>query len=352
MNMIDIPMHLIDEDTEQPRYRFDDEALQELMNSIGELGLLSPIKVRKTDGGRYKIIYGNRRYKACQMLGRPTIPCIVSEASDEIDIYLEQIAENLTREGFTPIEEAEAFDKLLNDARFRSSVKFLSAKLGKTESYIKNKCELLKFGAAVKKLVVGGTEIRKDCLTEDQLLPLKDLPMEYRDSLALTFARDETPVTDIKRIARMFKDESLSEGLKSKLLYKSGHELLETWSTFEHNRKERAKLEAQRAEEARLAAEEAAEADEPAAEGVGATADAAPAETAIERKLRKLLAAVPEHAPMAPAVAESAASLPPENAEAFVRNVDALIGQLERHLAEWRGIREAIAAPAAVTAES
>ncbi|CAM3761493.1 ParB/RepB/Spo0J family partition protein [Cohnella lubricantis] len=353
MDIIDIKISLIDEDTDQPRYQFDDEALQELMNSIGELGLLSPIKVRRTDGGRYKIIYGNRRYKACQMLGKGTIPCIVSEATDEMEIYLEQIAENLTREGFSPIEEAEAFHKLLNDPKFRSSTKFLSSKLGKTETYIKNKCELLKFGPAVRKLIVNGSEIRKDKLTEEQLLPLKDLPMEYRDSLALTFARDETPVTDIKRIAKMFKDESISDGLKSKLLYKSGYELLETWSTFEHNRKERAKQEAQRAEEARLAAERAAseaedesDVDEPAP---GADADAAAgsakdADTKLERTLRKLLAAVPEHAPLAPVVAESAAGMTPESGEAFVRNVDALIDKLEQHLAEWRGIRETLAA--------
>lgn len=355
MDMIEINLNLIDEDTDQPRYQFGDEALQELMNSIGELGLLSPIKVRPTDGGRYKIIYGNRRYKACQMLGKATIPCIVSDATDEMEIYLEQIAENLTREGFSPIEEAEAFHKLLNDPKFRSSTKFLSGKLGKTETYIKNKCELLKFGSAVRKLIVSGSEIRKDKLTEEQLLPLKDLPMEYRDSLALTFARDETPVTDIKRIARMFKDDSISDGLKSKLLYKSGYELLETWSTFEHNRKERAKLEAQRAEEARIAAEKAAAQAEGAADAdepdPGAETAAAPAETRIERALRKLLASVPEHAPLAPAVIESAAALTPDNAEAFTRSVDLLIDKLEKHLAEWRSIREALSADAAVAAE-
>lgn len=151
MEITDILTDLIDEDTDQPRYQFDEEALQELMKSIEELGLLSPIKVRATGNGRYKIIYGNRRYKACKMLGRPTIPCLVSTVTDETEIYLEQIAENLTREGFSPIEEAEAFNKLLHDPKFSSSIKYLSSKLGKPEAYIKNKCDLLKFGMAVKK---------------------------------------------------------------------------------------------------------------------------------------------------------------------------------------------------------
>ena len=258
MDITQLALELIDEDTDQPRVQFDEEALEELMRSIEELGLLSPIKVRKTSDGRYMIIYGNRRYKACKMLGKKTIPCIVSTLTDETDIYLEQIAENLTREGFSPIEEAEAFHKLLNDSRFRSSTKFLASKLGKPESYIKNKCELLQFSQAVKKLVVSGTEIRKDKLTEDQLLPLKDLPMEYRDALALTAARDELPVSDVKKIARLFKDKSISDNVKGKLLFKDGPGLIETWSTHQQNKAERAK----KAEEAEAAAREAAQAKE------------------------------------------------------------------------------------------
>ncbi len=254
MEMVELPLHLIDEDTDQPRYQFDDEAIQELMNSIAELGLLSPIKVRKLDSGRYKIIYGNRRYKASKNLGLRTIPCIVSNITDELEIYLEQIAENLTREGFTPVEEAEAFHKLMNDPKFSSSTKFLSSKLGKPETYIKNKLELLKFDVKVRRLVVSGTDIRKDKLTEDQLLPLKDLPMEHRDALALLAAREELPVSDVKKIAKLFKSPDISAGTKDKLLYKSGYELLQTWSTYEMNRKERA-------ERARRAAEEAEEAE-------------------------------------------------------------------------------------------
>ncbi|AZN38288.1 ParB/RepB/Spo0J family partition protein [Paenibacillus albus] len=268
MDIIQIPIHLIDEDEDQPRYQFDEEALQELAKSIGEIGLLSPIKVRTTAGGRYKIIYGNRRYKASQMLGKESMPCIVSNATDEMEIYLEQIAENLTREGFSPIEEAEAFHKLMHESKFNSSLKFLANKLGKPENYIKNKCELLKFGNSVRKLIVSGTEIREGKLTEDQLLPIKDLPIEHRDPLALIIARDALPVTDVKKIAKLFKDKEISPGTKDKLLYKSGYELLQTWSTVQQNKAEReraAELKAEqaeraaaaKAEKARLAAEAA-----------------------------------------------------------------------------------------------
>lgn len=397
MQIIELPMKLIDEDKDQPRYRFGEESLQELVNSIGEIGLLSPIKVRKADGGRYTIIYGNRRYLACSKLGRETIPCIVSEATDETEIYLEQVAENLTREGFTPIEEGEAFHKLLNDPKFASSVKFLAGKLGKPEAYIKNKCELLKFGPAVKKLVVSGTDIRKGTLTEDQLLPLKDLPMEYRDPLALIMARDEMPVIDVKRIAKLFKDASISERTKSQLLYKDGPGLLDTWSAYEASRKERARAaadaerrqaeaEAERKEaEREMAAQRQAEAasGSAAAGAAGAVAAGAPAGKALAgpggtasgaggqaggsgaggtaaggamapgqssaqaavadmqamATLRSLLTALPAPDVLA-AELEAATSLDPE---ALLDGLDDLIGRLEGHLNACRTARTAVA---------
>lgn len=362
MDIIEIQTQLIDEDKDQPRYQFGEESLQELIESISELGLLSPIKVRTTNDGRYKIIYGNRRYKACKALGRPTIPCIVSTVTDEMEIYLEQIAENLTREGFSPIEEAEAFNKLLTDTKFSSSTKYLSSKLGKPEAYIKNKCELLKFSNAVKKLIVSGTEIRKDKLTEDQLLPLKDLAMEHRDSLALIMARDEMPVSDVKRIAKLFKDSGISDGTKSKLLYKSGHELLETWSVFEHNKKERAKAAAESKQEDKkdkperievpaayhevdqVAVKDVEHNDKEVNEVSGEAiqkrdVNAGKIET-IQSKLLRLLEALPPHYPLSPESLQSVSSLPSMDKTQLVTGIDTLIDDLEKHLAEWREVRE------------
>jgi ParB family chromosome partitioning protein len=350
MDIVEIQTHLIDEDTDQPRYQFGEESLQELMNSIAELGLLSPIKVRTTTDGRYKIIYGNRRYKACKALGSPTIPCIVSTVTDELEIYLEQIAENLTREGFSPIEEAEAFNKLLNDSKFSSSIKYLSNKLGKPEAYIKNKCDLLKFSNAVKKLIVSGTDIRKDKLTEDQVMPLKDLPMEHRDSLALIMARDEMPVSDVKKITRLFKDSGISESTKSKLLYKSGYELLETWSVFEHNRKERAKAAEPKPPVAKK---------EKAAKDITPNPDLNETETvkehaadqsrseqtdvqiaeSIQSKLQRLLASLPAYSPLE-SEAIAFLNISTNDTDHFLNGVDNLIDNLEKHLAEWKTVRD------------
>lgn len=370
MDIIQIPTHLIDEDKEQPRYQFDEEALQELMSSIEELGLLSPIKVRTTSDGRYKIIYGNRRYKACTSLNLPTIPCIVSNVTDEMEIYLEQIAENLTRQGFSPIEEAEAFNKLLTDPKFSSSVKYLSSKLGKPENYIKNKLELLKFSSAVRSLIVYGTEIRKDKLTEDQLMPLKDLSMEYRDSLALIMAQDEMPVPDVKRIARLFKDKEISDSTKGKLLFKTGPQLLETWSSFEQTKKERAK--SAEPKEETVTDKAPSPSSTSAVRGNGAPAEPGnavraekpisplsaitsvldygsneetelaedqeqPSESFIEGMLNLLLATLPAPSNLSP---KDLPNLEGVERAQFVQDVDTLINDLEKHLAEWRSVKD------------
>ncbi|NEW04951.1 ParB/RepB/Spo0J family partition protein [Paenibacillus sp. SYP-B3998] len=334
MDIIEIPTHLIDEDTDQPRYQFDEDSLIELMKSIEELGLLSPIKVRTTEQGRYKIIYGNRRYKACKTLERQTIPCIVSTVTNELEIYLEQIAENLTREGFSPIEEAEAFNKLLNDPKFSSSTKYLSSKLGKPETYIKNKCDLLKFGNSVRKLIVGGTEIKKDKLTEDQLLPIKDLAIEHRDPLALIIAKDELPVSDVKKIARLFKDKDISDSTKGKLLYKSGHELLQTWSVFEQNKAERAKSAEPKApkKSKKADANNAAEKD-----GHNTVASSTTTMNPIEAQLKQLIAALPAR----PSTSE-AINIQNSDKESFLSGIDMLIENLETHLADWRRIKQQV----------
>lgn len=335
MDIHDIPMHLIDEDTDQPRYQFDEEALQELMKSIEEIGLLSPIKVRTTADNRYKIIYGNRRYKASKMLGRATMSCIVSTVTDELEIYLEQIAENLTREGFSPIEEAEAFHKLMNDSKFSSSIKYLSSKLGKPEAYIKNKCDLLKFGNSIKKLIVSGTEIRKDKLTEDQLLPIKDLPIEHRDPLALIIARDEMPVSDVKKIARMFKDKDISESTKGKLLYKTGHDLVETWSVFQNNRAERAKPAAAKAEKNKETKEIASTEilEMPMQNELPSTVI-----SPIQTKLQQLLSVIQTPSDLQ----ADTLDIDLTNKEKFLNDINTLVSHLEKQLDEWKKVRERV----------
>ncbi|HWQ61797.1 MAG TPA: ParB/RepB/Spo0J family partition protein, partial [Negativicutes bacterium] len=226
MKLVEIDLNLIDEDSEQPRREFDKAAIEELAESIREVGLLNPIKVYKAKYGRYKIVFGNRRYKALKLLGFRKIPCILSDNTDELDIYFEQLTENIQRRDFTPIEEAEGFQKLLAGERWQVSKKYLSSRLGKTEKYITNKLALLVFGPDIRKLIHGGSEIIAGQLSEEQALNMKDVPLGYRDSLALKMARDGRSARDVKRIAALFVGEEFDAPTKEKFLKMPCHELV------------------------------------------------------------------------------------------------------------------------------
>ncbi len=226
MKLVDIDINLIDEDSGQPRREFDKTAIEELAESIREVGLLNPIKVYKAKYGRYRIVFGNRRYKALKLLGFRKIPCILSDNTDELDIYFEQLTENIQRRDFTPIEEAEGFQKLLNGERWQVSRKYLASRLGKTEKYIANKLALLVFGPEVRKLIRAGAEIVAGQLSEEQALAMKDVPLGYRDSLALKVARDGRGVRDAKRIAALFADGEFDAATKEKFLKMPCHELV------------------------------------------------------------------------------------------------------------------------------
>lgn len=123
-----------------PRKSFNAEALQELANSIALQGVLQPITVRRTDKG-YQIVCGERRYRACLLLKKATIPTIIKEhISDDL---AEEIAliENLHREELTESEEAKAYDFLITKRSY--DVKSLTEKLSKSETYIRNRLSLL-----------------------------------------------------------------------------------------------------------------------------------------------------------------------------------------------------------------
>lgn len=327
-----ISIELIEEDLSQPRYNFDDGALTDLANNISEVGVLSPIKVRTIENGRYKIIFGNRRYKACKMIGLENIPCIISDSKNELEIYLEQLAENIQRESFTPIEEAEAFDRMINNPEFRASSKFISGKLGKSEAYIRKKLDLLKFGKPVRDLIISGSEIKQNRLIEEQVLPLKDVPIEFRDPLAMIVARDQVTIQDVKRIATMFKDTKLKFDTKFDLLSQSGNQLVSAWSVYEQEKEESTKY---------LGKPRAIK-DDVATDNVLLDTFKI---TPIEQKLQELISKIPSHRSIPSDTIYSYEKIRVTEKEDFLRGMDALISNLEKHLIEWRKIRDIAKTP-------
>lgn len=133
----------------QPRKVFDEEKLQELANSIREHGVFQPIIIKKSIKG-YEIIAGERRVKASILAGRETIPAIIRDFTDE-DMMEIALLENLQRENLNSIEEATAYQKLLQQLNITQEE--LSKKLGKSRSHITNMLGLLELPEEVKELI-------------------------------------------------------------------------------------------------------------------------------------------------------------------------------------------------------
>ena len=137
----------------QPRRTFDEEALEELAASITEVGLLQPVVVRKLGGGSYELVMGERRWRASQRAGLEFIPAIVRETPDT-DMLRDALLENLHRQQLDPLEEAAAYQQLLDD--FGATHEQLAQKVGRSRPHISNTLRLLNLPPGVQKRVAAG----------------------------------------------------------------------------------------------------------------------------------------------------------------------------------------------------
>ena len=137
----------------QPRQVFDEEAMAELVHSVREIGLLQPVVVRPVGGGRYELIMGERRWRATQEAGLTTIPAIVRETDDQ-DLLRDALLENLHRSELNPLEEAAAYQQLLDD--FGCTHEELATRIGRSRPQISNTLRLLKLSPAVQRRVAAG----------------------------------------------------------------------------------------------------------------------------------------------------------------------------------------------------
>jgi len=131
----------------QPRRSFDDEALQELADSIREHGVISPITLRKNDDGMYMIIAGERRFRAAKLAGLSTIPAYIRTAKDE-QVMEWALIENIQREDLDAIEIALAYQRLMED--FDLTQERMSERVGKKRATIANYLRLLKLPAEIQ----------------------------------------------------------------------------------------------------------------------------------------------------------------------------------------------------------
>lgn len=148
----DIAIDDIDPNTDQPRRDFDKDALEQLAQSILEAGVLSPILVVE-NGSRYRIVAGERRFRASRIAGLATVPCIVREMTSEQQMEAALI-ENLQREDLNPIEEAAAIRNLMQECGYTQDQ--AAKKLGKSRPAIANSLRLLNLPKEITDLVVTG----------------------------------------------------------------------------------------------------------------------------------------------------------------------------------------------------
>jgi ParB family transcriptional regulator, chromosome partitioning protein len=137
----------------QPRRTFDEEALDELAASITEVGLLQPVVVRKLGGGNYELVMGERRWRASQRAGLEYIPAIVRETPDT-EMLRDALLENLHRQQLDPLEEAAAYQQLLDD--FGATHEQLAQKVGRSRPHISNTLRLLNLPPTVQKRLAAG----------------------------------------------------------------------------------------------------------------------------------------------------------------------------------------------------
>ena len=147
-----IDINDIKPNTGQPRNHFDEEKLEELASSIQQHGLIQPIVLRKLKTG-YEIVAGERRWRACRIVGLKEVPCIVKELTDEENMLL-AIIENMQREDLNPIEEAEGLKQMIDT--YGLTQEQVSYSVGKSRPYITNSLRLLKLPEEVRTLTASG----------------------------------------------------------------------------------------------------------------------------------------------------------------------------------------------------
>lgn len=151
--LIEIDPHDIVPNPRQPRTHFDADDLAELVHSVREFGVLQPVVVRTNDDGKYELIMGERRTRASREAGLTAIPAIVRDTTDE-NLLRDALLENLHRSQLNPLEEASAYQQLLED--FGITQEELATRIGRSRPQISNTIRLLKLPVPVQQRVAAG----------------------------------------------------------------------------------------------------------------------------------------------------------------------------------------------------
>lgn len=183
----------VEPDRNQPRRSFDKEKLQELADSIKAKGLLEPIIVRET-GDHFEIIAGERRWRACRLAELNEIPVIVKDYSDLERVEISLI-ENIQREDLNPIEEANAYRRLIDEFHLKQDE--LAERVSKNRTSIANSMRLLKLGSKVQEMAADG---RLSMGQARALIPVEDEDQQL--ALAEKIVEQQLSVRDVEKLIR------------------------------------------------------------------------------------------------------------------------------------------------------
>ena len=206
--IVRIKLNKIIPNKSQPRLDFYDESIKGLAESIKENGLLQPVTVRKA-GNQYELIAGERRYRACMLIGQKDIEAIILEKTDDESANLALI-ENLQREDLNAIEQALAMKRIMKTENLTQNQ--LADKLGYRQSTVANKLRLLKLPEYIKKA------ISQDVITERHARALLNIPSEQLKEVYDTIVKRNYTVSKteeyVKELSAKHKRKGVSNNLK------------------------------------------------------------------------------------------------------------------------------------------
>ncbi len=193
-----IPVIEIEPNRAQPRTRFDEDALQELADSIKQYGIIEPIVVQKRDN-HYEIIAGERRWRAARIAGLKEVPVVVKEYSED-EIFTIALIENIQREDLNPIEEAVAYQKLIQELKLKQDE--VAEKVSKSRTAITNSMRLLKLDQRVQQMLID------EMITEGHgraLLPITDSEEQF--TLAMRVFDEKLSVRETEKLIKKLQEE-------------------------------------------------------------------------------------------------------------------------------------------------
>jgi ParB family chromosome partitioning protein len=194
LRFVDIPVSGITSNPNQPRRAFDEETLAALTASVRELGVLQPVLVRPLGDDRYELVAGERRWRAAKRAGLPSVPAIVRDVDDTTSLE-HALVENLHREDLNPLEEAAAYQQLIEE--FHLTHDQVAARVGRSRAAVSNTLRLFQLPPAIQKLVADGQ------LSAGHARALLGTPdRAYQEHLARRAVADSLSVREVEDAVR------------------------------------------------------------------------------------------------------------------------------------------------------